>query len=55
MLFRSVKLMTLSNYDAMLKTALETGFIRESDLDTLQLWREDPGNWVPDSSSKRDL
>ena len=50
-----VKLMTLSNYNAMLETALETGFIRESDLDTLQQWREDPGNWVPDSSSKRDL
>lgn len=51
----NVKLMTLSNYEAMLETALETGFIRESDLDTLQQWREDPGNWVPDSSSKRDL
>ncbi len=51
----NVKLMTLSNYEAMLETALATGFIRESDLDTLQQWREDPGNWVPDSSSKRDL
>ncbi|MDE7119188.1 MAG: orotate phosphoribosyltransferase [Muribaculaceae bacterium] len=42
-----IRLLTLSNYEAMLQTALETGFIREKDLKTLQEWREDPGNWNP--------
>lgn len=45
-----IKLMTLSNYQAMLDVALETGFIRENDVKTLQQWREDPGNWSPDSA-----
>jgi orotate phosphoribosyltransferase len=42
-----VKLMTLSNYNAMLDVALKTGFIAEKDIKTLQEWREDPANWVP--------
>lgn len=42
-----IRLMTLSNYEALLKTALETGFIQESDIQTLQEWREDPQNWTP--------
>lgn len=42
-----IRLMTLSNYEAMLNVALETGFIHESDIKTLQEWREDPGNWTP--------
>lgn len=42
-----IRLMTLSNYEAMLDVALETGFIRDKDIKTLQQWREDPGNWTP--------
>lgn len=42
-----IRLMTLSNYEALLKTALKTGFIQESDIQTLQEWREDPQNWTP--------
>ncbi|MCM1450282.1 MAG: orotate phosphoribosyltransferase [Clostridiales bacterium] len=42
-----VKLLTLSNYDAMLKTALETKYIRTQDVETLSKWREDPANWTP--------
>lgn len=42
-----IKLMTLSNYQAMLEVALKTGFIGEKDIKTLQEWREDPANWVP--------
>lgn len=42
-----VKLMTLSNYNAMLETALDTSYIKPSDVDTLKEWREDPANWVP--------
>lgn len=42
-----VKLVTLSNYSAMLDIAVKTNYIRESDVRTLELWREDPANWVP--------
>lgn len=41
-----IKLMTLSNYDALLEVALSTGFIAESDIATLQQWRKDPANWA---------
>lgn len=40
-----VKLYTLSNYTAMLETAIETGYIKPEFLETLQEWREDPANW----------
>lgn len=42
-----IKLITLSNYDALLKVALETGFIGQKDIATLQKWSEDPQNWAP--------
>ncbi|MDE7135834.1 MAG: orotate phosphoribosyltransferase [Muribaculaceae bacterium] len=42
-----VKLITLSNYSAMLEVALETKYIRESDVETLHEWRKDPANWIP--------
>ena len=40
-----VKLYTLSNYTAMLETAIETGYFKPEFLETLQEWREDPANW----------
>lgn len=42
-----VKLVTLSNYNAMLEVALSTKYITEADLETLHQWREDPANWTP--------
>ncbi|MDE7026182.1 MAG: orotate phosphoribosyltransferase [Paramuribaculum sp.] len=42
-----VDLITLSNYNAMLETALETKYIRAEDLATLKEWRKDPANWTP--------
>ena len=42
-----IKLLTLSNYNALLETALDTGFIARKDLATLQEWRKDPANWTP--------
>lgn len=42
-----VKLVTLSNYNAMIEAALATGYIKESDVDTLKEWRKDPANWTP--------
>ena len=43
-----VKLVTLSDYNTMLEVALQTDYIRESDLETLRSWRNDPANWTPE-------
>ena len=43
----NVQLLTISNYSAMIKAAKEIGYIKESDLKTLEQWRKDPANWVP--------
>lgn len=40
-----VELTTLCNYDAVLRHALETDYITESEIKTLQEWRKDPANW----------
>ena len=45
----NVKLLTLSNYSAMLEAALETNYIEPAELDTLREWRKDPANWAPDN------
>ncbi len=42
-----VKLITLSNYSALINAALETGFIRNADVETLKEWRKDPSIWTP--------
>lgn len=36
---------TLTNYETLLQKALETGYIKESDLDELRSWRENPALW----------
>jgi orotate phosphoribosyltransferase len=46
-----IKLITLSNYDALLRCALQSGFIAQKDVATLQKWSEDPQNWAPDRAS----
>lgn len=45
-----VKVITLSNYNAMLEAALAIDYIKESDVETLKEWRKDPENWVPGSN-----
>lgn len=42
-----VRLITLSNYNAMLKVALDIDYIKADDLQTLNEWREDPAAWLP--------
>jgi orotate phosphoribosyltransferase len=42
-----VELTTLSNYDAVLDTALATNYIHESELKALQEWRVSPSTWQP--------
>lgn len=37
---------TLTNYTALIESALETGAIQESDVALLQEWREDPAAWL---------
>ena len=44
-----IRLLTISNYSAMIKAAVETGYIKETDAATLQQWRKDPANWIPNN------
>ena len=38
-------LKTLSNYNALIDLALKTGYVKESQLETLKNWRKNPENW----------
>lgn len=40
-----VKLVTLTDYEHVVATALETGYIAESDIQLLNDWRKDPAGW----------
>jgi len=40
-----IKLTTLSNYEVLINLALESEYVKESDLETLRAWRMDPENW----------
>ena len=44
-----LKLITLTNYDAMMEAALATGRISEPDVNTFELWHDAPENWTPAS------
>ena len=39
------KLDTLSNYTALIETAVNTGYIGKAEVETLTKWRVDPANW----------
>ncbi len=41
-----VTLTTLTNYEAVVETALQTGYIEQSHLPMLAAWRKDPANWM---------
>lgn len=41
----NVKLVTLTNYEAVLEEALRTNYITEADLATLKEWRKSPADW----------
>ena len=41
----NVELTTLSNYDALIDVASETGYIRPEDIDVLKEWRFSPSTW----------
>lgn len=40
-----VELTTLSNYGALIETAIEQNYVQESELETLKQWRESPSTW----------
>ena len=40
-----IELTALSQYQTLLEVALESGDIKESQLESLNQWREDPANW----------
>ena len=40
-----VRLVTLTDYDHVVKEALKTGYIKESDLLMLEQWRQAPAEW----------
>ena len=41
----NVELTTLSNYDALIDVASETGYFRPEDIDVLKEWRFSPSTW----------
>lgn len=45
-----VKLITLSNYTAMLEAALDINYIKSSDVETLKEWRKSPSTWTGNSA-----
>ncbi len=40
-----VRLVTLSDYQAVLEQAAKTGYIKQDDLEVLKEWRKDPSVW----------
>ncbi len=40
-----LKLLTLTNYNALIKEALKLHYITEDQVERLKNWRKDPGNW----------
>ena len=40
-----VKLVTLTNYEAVVEQALQSGYIKQSDVALLNEWRKDPAHW----------
>ena len=44
----NVELVTLTNYEAVLEAAKETGYITEEVMPTLQEWRANPSEWRND-------
>jgi orotate phosphoribosyltransferase len=50
-----VKLLTLSDYNAMLEVALKINYIQEKDVETLKQWRKDPANWAAGNNKTLDI
>ena len=44
-----VRLLTLTNYEAVVSVAIESGYITADQQPTLNEWRKDPANWMAGS------
>lgn len=42
----NVKLITLTNFEAVLATAVETGYIKQESIPTINEWRANPAEWM---------
>lgn len=42
---KNVPLLTITDYDTLVETATEQGYIKEEDLESLALWRKNPEQW----------
>jgi orotate phosphoribosyltransferase len=42
---KGVAFQTLTNYDALVREAIRTGYVSQDDLQTLSEWRENPDGW----------
>lgn len=42
----NIELTTLSNYDYLLEQALDSGYVSDKELSTLQEWRTNPSKWM---------
>lgn len=40
-----VRLYTLSDYDNLIKQAADSGYVKEEDIKSLQVWRQNPAEW----------
>ena len=40
-----VKLVTLSDYEQLVELAQEIGYVKDSDIETLHVWRKNPADW----------
>jgi orotate phosphoribosyltransferase len=43
---KNIKLITLSNYEALLPKAVEMGYVTDSQINTLSEWRKEPSVWA---------
>lgn len=41
-----VRLITLTNYEAVVKAAVASGYIQEDSVEVLDTWRKDPAHWI---------
>lgn len=41
-----VRLITLTNYEAVVKAAVASGYIQEDVVEVLDTWRKDPAHWI---------
>ncbi|MDE6717647.1 MAG: orotate phosphoribosyltransferase, partial [Muribaculaceae bacterium] len=48
-----IRSFSLINYSDMLEAAVDMEYIRPTDLDTIEEWRQDPSNWVSEPLSSK--